>query len=559
MTTIRKGQLIMFTALWGRLWSWHDEVKDLFRLFVNPSKSNFVKNNQENNNSSEKTNGGRNEDEHKFNTAKLIGLILGPLLFFIILLFFKPEGLSAEGVAIAASTVWIATWWITEAVPIPVTSLLPLVLFPLTSGLEAKPTASAYGDETIFLFMGGFMIALAMEKWNLHRRIALTIISIMGTNTNRIVLGFMVATGFLSMWISNTATAMMMVPIGLAIIYQFSDALKNDPTIDTTPENFSFGKALMLGIAYSASLGGISTLIGTPPNTLLAGAISKMYGMELSFAKWMMFGVPLSWTFLIIAWIYLVYIAFPTKIKEIPGGSHVIKKQKEELGKASTEEILVLVIFSLAALSWITRSFVLAKFIPTITDGVIAIVFAVLLFVIPSVNKRGDYLLDWETAVKLPWGILLLFGGGLAIASGFVESGLSEWIGLQLTGLQGVNLLAVIALVTTLVIFLTEITSNTATASMMFPIMAALAVALGFHPYALMIAAAVAASCAFMLPVATPPNAVVFGSGYLRIPDMAKAGFFLNVFGIVIVTLAIYFLLPLVWGIDFTVIPDMLQ
>lgn len=549
----------MISSLWGRLWNMHDEVKDLFRLFVNPNKSKFVKERFNDKGSASKSGDDYGGGEHRPNNAKRIGLFLGPALFVLMLLFFNPEGLSSEGVAIAASTVWIAVWWITEAVPIPVTSLLPLVLFPLTQGLDVKETASSYGDETIFLFMGGFMIALAMEKWNLHRRIALTIISVIGTNSDRIVLGFMVATGFLSMWISNTATAMMMVPIGLAIIYQFSETLKDDPSVDTTPQNFSFGKALMLGIAYSASLGGISTLIGTPPNTLLAGAINTMYGIELSFAKWMLFGVPLAWTFLFIAWFYLVKFAFPTKVKQIPGGREVIDDQRTALGKASTEEKLVLTVFSLAAFSWITRTFFLAKFIPGISDGVIAITFAILLFIIPSKNKKGDFLLDWDTAVKLPWGILLLFGGGLAIASGFTESGLSEWIGTQLTGLQGVNLLVVITLVTALVIFLTEITSNTATASMMFPIMASLAVALGFHPYALMVAAAVAASCAFMLPVATPPNAVVFGSGYLRIPDMAKAGFALNILGIVLVTVAIYILLPIAWGIDFSVIPDALQ
>lgn len=549
----------MISSLWGRLWNMHDEVKDLFRLFVNPNKSKFVKERFNDKSSASKSGDDYGGGEHRPNNAKRIGLFLGPALFVLMLLFFNPEGLSSEGVAIAASTVWIAVWWITEAVPIPVTSLLPLVLFPLTQGLDVKETASSYGDETIFLFMGGFMIALAMEKWNLHRRIALTIISVIGTNSDRIVLGFMVATGFLSMWISNTATAMMMVPIGLAIIYQFSETLKDDPSVDTTPQNFSFGKALMLGIAYSASLGGISTLIGTPPNTLLAGAINTMYGIELSFAKWMLFGVPLAWTFLFIAWFYLVKFAFPTKVKQIPGGREVIDDQRTALGKASTEEKLVLTVFALAAFSWITRTFFLAKFIPGISDGVIAITFAILLFIIPSKNKKGDFLLDWDTAVKLPWGILLLFGGGLAIASGFTESGLSEWIGTQLTGLQGVNLLVVITLVTALVIFLTEITSNTATASMMFPIMASLAVALGFHPYALMVAAAVAASCAFMLPVATPPNAVVFGSGYLRIPDMAKAGFALNILGIVLVTVAIYILLPIAWGIDFSVIPDALQ
>lgn len=545
----------MFSSTWNRLWDMHDQVKDLFRFFFRPDSSEMASGGG----GGQKVgvgNAGGGRDPRSYSPAQLIGLALGPLLFFITLLFFKPEGLSPEGVAILASTMWIATWWITEAIPIPVTSLLPLVLFPLSGGLEVKSTASAYGDETIFLFMGGFMIALAMEKWNLHRRIALTIISAIGTNMDRIVLGFMVATGFLSMWISNTATAMMMVPIGLAIIYQISDALKDDPSIDTSKENFGFGKALMLGIAYSASLGGIATLIGTPPNTLLAGAINKMYGIELSFAKWMMFGVPLAWSFILITWVYLVKFAFPSKIKTLPGGRGIIDSEKKNLGKASTEEKIVFTIFVLAAFSWITRTFLLSKFIDGLSDGVIAMVFAILLFIIPSVNKKGDHLLDWNTAVKLPWGILLLFGGGLAIASGFVSSELSVWIGSQLSGLSGVHILVVILIVTTLVIFLTEITSNTATASMMYPIMASLAVALGFHPFALMIAAGVAASCAFMLPVATPPNAVVFGSGYLRIPDMAKAGFALNIIGIVLVTAAIYFLLPLLWGIDLTTIPE---
>ncbi|MFS0690273.1 DASS family sodium-coupled anion symporter [Sporosarcina sp. 179-K 8C2 HS] len=545
----------MFSSTWNRLWHMHDQVKDLFRFFFRPDSSEMASGGG----GGQKVgvgNAGGGRDPRSYSPAQLVGLALGPLLFFLTLLFFKPEGLSPAGVAILASTMWIATWWITEAIPIPVTSLLPLVLFPLSGGMEVKLTASAYGDETIFLFMGGFMIALAMEKWNLHRRIALTIISAIGTNMDRIILGFMVATGFLSMWISNTATAMMMVPIGLAIIYQISDALKDDPSVDTSKENFGFGKALMLGIAYSASLGGIATLIGTPPNTLLAGAIDKMYGIELSFAKWMMFGVPLAWSFILITWVYLVKFAYPSKIKTLPGGRGIIDSEKQKLGKASTEEKIVLTVFVLAAFSWITRTFLLSKFIDGLSDGVIAMVFAIILFIIPSVNKKGDHLLDWNTAVKLPWGILLLFGGGLAIAAGFVSSELSVWIGSQLSGLSGVHVLVVIIIVATLVIFLTEITSNTATASMMYPIMASLAVALGFHPFALMIAAGVAASCAFMLPVATPPNAVVFGSGYLRIPDMAKAGFALNIIGIVLVTASIYFLLPLLWGIDLTTIPE---
>lgn len=546
----------MISSTWNWLWDKHDQAKDLLRFFVKPNDQNKGIGKQKNASAS----GGQSKNPNKrtYQPAQLYGLILGPVLFLLTLLFFSPEGLSTEGKAILASTIWVAVWWMTEAVPIPVTSLLPILLFPLTGGLDLKTTTSSYGDGTIFLFMGGFMIALAMEKWDLHKRIALYIISVIGTNTDRIVLGFMVATGFLSMWISNTATAMMMVPIALAIIYQVSEALKNDTSIDTSKENFGFGKALMLGIAYSASLGGIATLIGTPPNTLLAGAIKKMYDIDLSFAQWMLFGVPIAWIFILITWFYLVKVAFPLKLKQLPGGQEVIQSQKKELGPTSFEEKAVFVIFLLAALAWITRTFVLKHINENIDDTIIAITAAILLFIIPAKNKKGA-LLDWETAVKLPWGILLLFGGGLAIAAGFVKSGLSEWIGNQLTALQGVNLLIVIVAVTTLVIFLTEITSNTATASMMYPIMASLAIALGVHPYSLMIAAGVAASCAFMLPVATPPNAVVFGSGYLRIQEMAKAGFVLNIIGIILVSLFIYFLLPFAWGIDLHSVPEMFR
>src|SRR5699024_8610701 len=346
---------------------------------------------------------------------------------------------------------------------------------------------------------------------------------------------------------------MMMVPIGLAIIYQVSDALKDDSSIDTSKENFGFGKALMLGIAYSASIGGISTLIGTPPNALLAGAVEKLYGIEISFGTWMLFGVPIAWLFILLVWIYLIKIAFPLKLKQLPGGRTVIMEEKKGLGKASFEEKAVFVVFIFAAFAWISRTFFLEEVInENINDAMIAMIAAIILFIIPAKNRKGDHLLDWESAVKLPWGILLLFGGGLAIADGFVDSGLSEWIGSQLSALEGINLFVVLLVVSGLVIFLTEITSNTATGSMMYPIMASLAMAIGVHPYTVMIAAAVAASSAFMLPVATPPNAVVFGSGYLRIPDMVKAGFILNIVGIFLVTLAVYFLLPLVWGIDLT-------
>ncbi|RNF40174.1 SLC13 family permease [Planococcus salinus] len=544
----------MISSTWNWMWEKHYQAKDMLHFFVKPGPEGPQGRDRA-------EDAGTYDERNKkksYNTPQLIGLFLGPILFALTLLFFNPDGLPPEAKAILASTLWIATWWITEAIPIPATSLLPIILFPISGGLDVGATTSAYGNDTIFLFMGGFMIALTMEKWNLHKRIALTIISIIGTNTDRIVLGFMIATGFLSMWISNTATAMMMVPIGLAIIFQVKEALKDDDTIDTSQENFGFGKALMLGIAYSASLGGIATLIGTPPNTLLAGAVNEIYGIEITFAQWMLFGVPLAWVFIFIAWFYLIKVAYPLKLKQLPGGKAVINEEKKKIGAASYEEKAVFTVFVLVALAWISRSFLLDAFAPDLemTDAMVGLIAALILFIIPSKNKQGDHLLDWATAVKLPWGILLLFGGGLAIAAGFTSSGLSEWIGGQLTALQGVNVLLVVLVVAALVLFLTEITSNTATASMMFPIMASLAAALAIHPYALMVTAAVAASCAFMLPVATPPNAVVFGSGYLRIPDMAKAGLLLNIFGIFFVALAVFYFLPLVWGLDLLSIPD---
>ncbi|MCF6409025.1 SLC13 family permease [Pseudalkalibacillus salsuginis] len=539
--------------IWTTLWKWHDQAKELLKLSSTQNGSSSTTQSNTNNYTARSSGAGQGPS---YGSRKGIGLILGPLLFFATLLFFRPEGLSSEGLAILASTIWIATWWISEAIPIPATSLLPLILFPLTGGLSGDITASSYGDNTIFLFLGGFLIALTMQKWNLHKRIALFIISAIGTSTERIILGFMVATGFLSMWISNTATAMMMVPIGIAVIYQVSEQLKKEGHENTDVKNFNFGKAIMLGIAYSASIGGLATLIGTPPNTIFAGVIQNTYGIEISFALWMMFGVPIVIIMMAITWYYLVKFAFPMKIRELPGGREVIQKEKRSLGMMGLEEKVILTVFTLTALAWISRSFVLVNLNENINDTNIAMTAAIILFMIPSATKKGEFLLDWETAKGVPWGILLLFGGGLAIAAGFQESGLAEWFGTQLAVLEGVNLILIIAIVTAMVIFLTEITSNTATATMMFPIMASLAAAVSVHPYALMIAAGLAASCAFMLPVATPPNAVVFGSGYLRIPDMARAGLGLNLISIVIITIAIYLYLPAVWGIDITSFPD---
>ncbi len=487
------------------------------------------------------------------NTSKRIGFVLGPLLFILILLFFKPEGLSPQARAVLASTAWIAIWWITEAIPIAVTALLPIVLFPLTGGLDLGATTSAFGHKYVFLYMGGFIIAIAIEKWNLHRRIALNIINFIGSDIKKIILGFMVATAFLSMWISNTATSVMMLPIGIAIITQLKD---NPQTIEN--ETLLFGKALMLAIAYSASIGGIATLIGTPPNLVLAGVVLDTYGYEITFLQWFMFGFPIALLLLLICWKYLTSYAFKFTQKEFPGGKQEIKRLKSALGKVSYEEKMVAVVFGTTAFFWITRSLLFDDILPQLDDTIIAIVFAVILFLIPSKDKKVK-LMDWDDAVKLPWGIILLFGGGMALANGFESSGLAQWIGGQMTTFAGLTTIILVLLLIAAVNFLTEITSNLATTAMLLPVLAPMALTVDIHPFVLMVGAAVAASCAFMLPVATPPNAVVFGSGYLRIPDMVSKGFVMNIISIIILTLFVYFVLPMLWGIVVDGFPEALR
>jgi sodium-dependent dicarboxylate transporter 2/3/5 len=485
--------------------------------------------------------------------TKLLGLILGPVSFFLILFFFHPEGLSEQANAVLASTIWIAIWWITEAIPIAVTALLPIILFPLSGGLDLSDTSGSFGHKYVFLYMGGFIIAIAIEKWNLHSRIALNIISFIGSDVRKIILGFMVATAFLSMWISNTATAVMMLPIGLAIIKQLQD---NPDTIED--ENQTFGKALMLAIAYSASIGGLATLIGTPPNLVLAGVVLDTYGYEITFMQWFIFGLPISIILLFICWKYLTKYAFTFKQKTFPGGKEEIKRLLSKLGKISYEEKVVAFVFALTAFCWITRSFLLQKILPGLDDTIIAIFFAIVLFLIPS-KKKGEQLINWEEAVKMPWGIILLFGGGMALAKGFEESGLATWIGSQMTSLSGLPILVLVLVLIAAVNFLTEITSNLATTAMLLPVLAPMALTIDVHPFVLMVGAAVAASCAFMLPVATPPNAVVFGSGYLRIPDMVSKGFFMNIISIIILTFFVYFVLPELWDITIDSFPQNLN
>jgi sodium-dependent dicarboxylate transporter 2/3/5 len=449
-----------------------------------------------------------------------VGLALGPILFLLIL-FSDIEGMSWEARSIAASTVWIACWWLTEAIPIPATSLLPIILFPLLGALDAGKVTAEYGNQIIFLLIGGFLIAIAMEKWGLHVRIALLIISTIGTSPRKTIAGFMAATAFISAWISNTATAMMMVPIATAIIYQAS----------RSGEDKNFNTALMLSVAYAASIGGIATIIGTTPNLIFAGIYRTFYASDITFLQWASFGFPLALFILVICWIYLVYIAFPPRIKVL---GNRINDEIARLGKITIQERRVLAVFLLAAALWITRV-LWGKYLPMIMDSSIAIFCAFLLFLIPG--RKGEGLLIWKDAIKLPWDVVLLLGGGLAIAKGFTETGLDAWIAQQLLFLKDMPSVVIILAVVTLTLFLTEITSNTATATIILPVTASLAVALGMDPQGLMIAVAISSSLAFMLPVATPPNAIVFGTGYVNIPQMAKAGFWMNLLCIAIITL----------------------
>ena len=473
---------------------------------------------------------------------KALALVLGPLSFIILMLIDKPASIPENAYAMLAVTLWIAIWWVTEAVPIAVTALLPMILFPTTGIMAIDATTAAYGDKYVFLYLGGFFLAIAIEKWNLHKRIALYIIKVIGTNIYKVILGFMVATAFLSMWISNTATSVMMLPMGMSIVAQ----LKDNPTTSEN-ENSIFGKALMLSIAYSASIGGIATLIGTPPNLVMAGFVQKTYGIEITFGQWLQFGLPLSIILLVLSWLYLTRVAFKFEQKEFPGGKEEVNRLIKELGPMQFEEKIVLVVFIATAFCWITRSFILQSLIPGIDDTIIAMGAAILLFILPTKdNKRR--IIHWEDAGKIPWGIILLFGGGMALAAGFQETGLALWLGSQIDLLVGVSLFVLVLIVIAAVNFLTEITSNLATTAMLLPILAPVAITLDVNPFTLIVATAAAASCAFMLPVATPPNAVVFGSGHLRIMDMIKAGFWMNIMSIIVLFIFVYYLLPILWG-----------
>ncbi len=468
-----------------------------------------------------------------------IGLGLGVVLALAAFLAL-PDTLSPEGRGTAAVAVLMAVWWMTEAIPLPATALVPLVLFPALGIAEVGDAASPYANDVIFLFMGGFMLALAMQRWNLHRRLALATVLAVGTSPRRLVGGFMLATGFISMWVSNTATAVMMLPIGLSVLGLVRQLGKGEG--DT-----NFGTSLMLGIAYAASIGSLGTIIGTPPNTLMVGYLRDAHDIHIGFGQWMLVGVPLAVVFMLLAWLVLTRLVFPPRITTIPGGRELIRRELTALGPVSRAEWMVLAVFVLAALCWI--------FLPLVTgasnlDAVIAMAVAVALFVLPVAPAKGVALLDWQTAKEIPWGVLLLFGGGLSLSSQFSATGLSEWIGERVAGVGAVPVVLLVVGVTLLVLALTELTSNTATAATFLPIMGGVALGFGLDPMVLAVPVALAATCAFMLPVATPPNAIAFGSGYVRIGQMVRAGLWLNLIAVVLITLTMYGLVGWVFGLS---------
>ncbi|MDR5858618.1 DASS family sodium-coupled anion symporter [Halomonas eurihalina] len=469
--------------------------------------------------------------------ASRIGLWLGPLWLILTWLLPAPAGMTDPAWACVGLALLMATWWSTEAIPIPATSLLPLVLVPALGIEGMSDTAVSYANPIIYLFLGGFLLGIAMQRWDLHRRIALHVLKVVGQRPRRQIGGFMIATGFLSMWVSNTATAIMMLPIGMSVVSLLDDS---DPE-----ELRRYATALLLAIAYSASIGGVATLIGTPPNALLAGYLADSRGIDLGFAQWMLVGLPISLAMMVCAWWWLTRRGFALETSQ--DGAAMVDRELAKLGAMSSAERRVGLIFLLAALAWIVRPLLNQHGLDWLSDTGIAIAAGILLFLLPSGNEQGRRLMHWEDAQGLPWGILLLFGGGLALAGAISRSGLAEWIAERL-GVFGVfPILALIGVVVLVIIFLTEVTSNTATAAAFLPLLGALALSLDISPLLITVPAAIAASCAFMMPVATPPNAIVFATGHMKIQSMIRAGFVLNLAGTVLVTLLAYPLLKLFW------------
>ncbi|MFT4791441.1 MAG: sodium-dependent dicarboxylate transporter 2/3/5 [Arcticibacterium sp.] len=475
------------------------------------------------------------------NTSKRLGLFLGPILFLIVLLLPTPL-LSKEGDAVIAVALWMVIWWLSEAVSISVTALLPLLLFPLLDIMPIAEVGNNYGSPIIFLFFGGFVMALALEKVNLHRRIALNIIKITGTTPNKVVLGFMIATAALSMWISNTATAVVMLPIAMSVI-----KLLVDDSDGFTQKDKNFSISVMLGIAFSANAGGIATVIGTPPNSILIGLLENEYQIEISFLKWMAFGLPFSIIMIALSYITLVHLIFPSKGLNFTASKEVIKNELEKLGPTTPKEKMVLVIFGVTVSLWIFRTLINAA-LPNLglTDTMISIFAAIALFSIPFNLKKGDFILQWKDTEKLAWGILILFGGGLALANGMSVTGIVDRVSQAIAaGNFSVSMTAGLLIV--LMLFMTELMSNVALVAVLAPVVAGIAIGLGIPIVYLLIPVTMASSCAFMLPMATPPNAIVFASGFIEVKDMVKAGIILNLVAVLLLILLFEFIIPLLF------------
>ncbi len=478
--------------------------------------------------------------------VKPIPVCVGIALFVAVLLLPAPADMSPEAWRLLAVAVLMIAWWITEAIPVAATALLPVALFPLVGATSAGDAATPYGDPIIFLFMGGFFLAMAMERWNLHRRIALNIVSRTGSQQHRIVGGFMLATAFCGLWVSNTATAVMMLPVALSVA----------KLIESKGGESQFPLALMLSVAYAASIGGIGTLIGTPPNALLAGALNQNYGYDIGFAQWMIFGMPIMLVMLFGAWLLLTRVSIRLDRSPIEGADELFRSQLEELGGWTPAQRRVAMVFGITATAWIFRT-VLQNWIPGLSDASIAMLAAIALFIIPSGDKDGGGLVNWEMTKKMPWGILVLFGGGLSLSAAVVATGLDSWIGDQLgTYASALPTFGIVVLVALAVLIMTEFMSNTATAATFIPIVAGLSMSLGENPLLLMVPATLAASMTFMLPVATPPNALVFSSGYITIPQMARHGFLMNILSLVVITGLGYWLLVTFFGVVAGEMPD---
>lgn len=475
-----------------------------------------------------------------------IGLLAGPVLAVGMYLYLArfPE-LGEDGRRLAAITTLMATWWVTEAIPLAATAMVPIVSFPVLGILSITDTGAQYGHPLIFLFMGGLMMGKGLERWGAHRRLALLIILLVGTSPRRIVAGVMLAAALLSAFVSNTATAMMMLPIVGSIGLLASgegegeDEREDD---DADPESTGrFHTCLLLALAYGCSIGGIATIMGTPPNGFMAGFMRNEMDIEMTYARWLGMGVPLSVVLLPLAWAYLVFLAMRVRVRTIPGGKAHIRERLADLGSMGSGEILALSIFSLTALLWVTHGWIESWLgLPTVDDGAIAILGALLMFAVPVNRDRTKRVLNWDHAEKIPWGILILFGGGLALAQGVTGTGFDTWIGQRIAEIGDPGELGLLAGTSTLIVFLTEITSNTATTSTMLPVLSAAAESMEISAAKLVVVAAVSASCAFMLPVATPPNAIVFSTGRITIRQMALVGLGLNLIAIVVISLLVW-------------------